>query len=301
MSVAERAVTSAAPLRTGAPLVWVNGRAADPAAPHVSAFDRGFTLADGLFETVRVYRGSPFRLDRHLARLTAGARTLEIPLPVSLPAMVAEAVDGARRAGIGDCAMRVTVSRGVGTRGLAPAPDAAPTVVVAVHPLDPPRAPAPLSAHIARARRNEHAATSGVKTLAYTEAVVALAQARAAGADEAIVLDTAGHVSEATASNVFAVVAGVVVTPPLSCGVLPGITREAVLGIAGAHALPVAERVLEPAELMAAEELFLTSTIREIAPVVRVDDRAIGSGAVGEITRRVRAAYEALVLEECER
>ncbi|HEU4642299.1 MAG TPA: aminotransferase class IV [Gemmatimonadaceae bacterium] len=287
----------------GAPLLWVNGRAADPSAPHLSALDRGFTLADGLFETVRVYGGTPFRLDRHLGRLSAGARVLALPLPATLPAMVNDAVRDARRAGLVDGALRITVSRGVGARGLAPAPDAAPTVVVAIHPIDGPPSPAgaPLAARVARARRNEHAATAGVKGLAYAEAIIALAEARAAGADEAIFLDTAGHVSEATASNLFAVVDGVLVTPPLSCGVLPGITREAVLGIAAAHARPAVERVLAPAELSAASEVFLTSSIREIAPVVRLDGRAIGTGVIGEVTRRVRDAYAALVREECGR
>lgn len=294
------------------PLVWLNGTAVDAAASHISALDRGFTLADGLFETVRLYHGVPFRLDRHLARLAGGATVLGIELPGSLGAQVSAAVRGARDAwtvqgeegGVRDGAMRITVTRGSGGRGVAPAVVGTPTVAIVIHPLSPSPASAPdesppLLARTARARRNEHAATAGVKTLAYVEAVLALAEARAAGADDAIFLDTAGHVSEGTSSNVFAVRRGTLVTPPRSCGVLPGITREAVLELAGALGIPAAERELSPAEIAAADELFLTSSIREIAPVISLDGHAIGTAHVGVVTRRIREAFHALVAAEC--
>lgn len=303
-----------APASTVEPLVWLNGVAADPAAPHISALDRGFTLADGLFETVRLYHGLPFRLGRHLARLAHGAAALDIALPESLPEQVETAVRGARaawtveRGGEGnrayDAAMRITITRGSGGRGVAPPVVGTPTVAIAIHPLSaspasPPDESPPLLARTARARRNEHAAAAGIKTLAYVEAVLALAEARAAGVDDAIFLDTAGHVSEGTSSNVFAVRHGALVTPPRSCGVLPGITREAVLELAGTLGLPAAERELSPADVAAADELFLTSSIREIAPVVVLDGHAIGTGHVGAITRRVREAFRALVASEC--
>jgi branched-chain amino acid aminotransferase len=171
--------------------------------------------------------------------------------------------------------------------------------VLGIAPFTPPESPRPIVAAMAAARRNEYALTAGIKTIAYTESVLALAQAKAAGADEAIFLDTAGHVSEATASNLFALIDGMLVTPPLSCGVLPGITRAAVLELARPLGIDAAERELAEPELVAASEIFLTSSIREIAPLVRITTNAIGGGRCGPITQRFIDAYAALVREEC--
>jgi branched-chain amino acid aminotransferase len=158
-----------------------------------------------------------------------------------------------------------------------------------------------LSALTASARRDERALTAGVKTLAYTETIVALARAHDEGTDEVIFLDTEGHVSEASASNIFIATGGALVTPPLSCGVLPGITREAIIELAATLDVQVTERPVEPSELAGADEAFLTSSLRGVAPLVRVDGRAIGSGSVGELTRRLSAAYSELVESECAR
>jgi branched-chain amino acid aminotransferase len=217
--------------------------------------------------------------------------------------MVDGALREARAAGVREASVRLTVTRGVSAApGLAPPAEATPTIVLAVHALPVfPRSiyEAGLSARTARARHNEWAATAGVKTLAYPEAIIALAHARAAGADEALVLDTAGHLAEATASNLFLCIDDALVTPPCTCGALPGITREAVLELAPALGLAATERAIEPGELGTASEAFLTSSLREIAPLVRVDERAVGSGRVGPVTRRVMEAFAALVRREC--
>lgn len=283
------------------PAVWVNGRRHDPAGAHLSALDRGFTLADGLFETMRVYGGVPFRLAQHLARLERGAAALDIPLPAAVREWVLAAVADA---GAPELAVRLTVSRGAGGAGLAPPPASActPTVVVTVSAL--PAFPsstydAGLVGHVATGRRNERSATAGLKTLAYTESVAALLEARRAGADEAILLDTDGHCSEASASNLFAWTGTELLTPPLSCGALPGITREAVLEAARARRVPTEERPFALEELLAAREAFLTSSLREIAPLVRVGASPIGGGAPGPVTREISAAFRALVRGEC--
>jgi branched-chain amino acid aminotransferase len=156
-----------------------------------------------------------------------------------------------------------------------------------------------LTAEIASGRRNEHAMTAGLKTVAYTDSVLALLEARRAGADEAIFLDTAGHCSEATASNLFILSQGILMTPPLSCAALPGVTRATVLELARAMAMPTAERAFGPDELMAADEIFLTSSLRGIAPVSRVGGRVIGTGRPGGFTRRVTTEYGAVVEREC--
>jgi branched-chain amino acid aminotransferase len=278
---------------------WLNGVERSLDEPLLSPLDRGFTLADGLFETMRASNGIVFRLDAHLDRLCVGARLLGIPLPPALRDHVASAVRSAFESGFAHASVRLTVTRGPAPPGLAPPQHPAPTFALTVAPLSPPLAPKPIVAVMAAARRNEYALTAGVKTLSYTESVVALAQANAAGADEAIFLDTAGHVSEATASNLFAVIDDALVTPPLGCGVLPGITRAIVLELAPALGLPAVEREMAEPELALASELFLTSSIREIAPLVRIATTAIGSGRVGPVTTKLIDAYAALVRQEC--
>ena len=285
-----------------APVISIDGHDVDPTIPHLSALDRGFTLADGLFETMRVYGGVIFRLDEHLARLERGASALRLFVPPSLRAMVQNTLRSAVDHGLRDASVRLTVSRGPGAPGVAPPPDAHPTVVIAIHPLPP--FPASLygeglSASTATGRRNEHAVTAGLKTLSYTDAMVALAEARAGGNDDAIFLDTAGHLAEATSSNLFIVHDGTLLTPPASCGVLPGITRETVLALAAERNVEVEERPLEPEELHDAVEAFLTSSVREIVPLVRVDGRLIGDGSPGELTRELMAAYSQRVWAEC--
>jgi branched-chain amino acid aminotransferase len=267
-------------------LVWVNGRRQRRTERGVSPLDRGFTLGDGVFETLRLYAGAAFRLEAHLRRLARGASVLGLEVPASLGPDIARAVAAATREGVGDAALRVTLTRGIGAPGLAPPAVAHPTLVVAIHSLDAPT-PWPeraITARIVSVRRNEHSPLSSCKTLAFTDSVVALAEARAAGAEDAILLDAAGHVSEGSASNVFVVSDDTLVTPPESCGILPGITRAAVLDVAASRGIAIEVRALEPEELLLAREVFLTSTLREITPVVRVDGTRIASGEPGPVT-----------------
>lgn len=280
-------------------MLWLNGVQRLDDEPLLSPLDRGFTLADGLFETMRARGGTVFRLDAHLDRLHAGARVLGIPIPPGMRDHVAAAARTAFTNGYDHASVRLTVSRGPAPPGLAPPPHPAPTIALTISPLNPPSAPRPVVAMMAHARRNEHALTSGLKTLAYTESVLALSQARAAGADDAIFLDTAGHVSEATASNLFAVIDDVITTPPLSCGVLPGITRAAVLEIARTLDIGVAQREIAEPELAMATEIFLTSSIREVAPLVRIGTTVVGAGKPGPVTQQLIECYAARVRSEC--
>lgn len=281
------------------PATWVNGERVPADGRHVSARDRGLTLADGLFETMRARHGVVFRLEQHLTRLERSLDLLQIPRPADLRAWVDAAVADAAAS---DTSVRVTVTRGPAPAGVAPPAAAHPTVVIAINPF-PAFAPAVyesgLSAHVASGRRNERSMTCGLKTLSYTDAVAAMLEATRAGADDALFLDVESHCSEATSSNLFVWTGTELVTPPVSCGALPGITREAVIEIAGAQELRVAERAFGLDELFAADEAFLTSSLRGIAPLVRVDGRAIAKGVPGARTRAVAAQYAALVDEEC--
>ena len=279
-------------------VVWINGERQADDGPHVSARDRGLTLGDGVFETMRARSGTIFRLGRHLARLERSLTVLQIPAPRELHQWVADAANAA-----GDeASIRLTVTRGPGPAGVAPPAAPQPTVVISVGPM--PAFPAStyaegLSAHVASGRRNEYAMTAGLKTLAYIDAVAGVLEARRAGADEALFLDTEGHCSEASASNLFIATGTDLATPRLSCGVLPGITREAVIELARAEGVAVTERAIGLHEVRAAKEAFLTSSLRGIAPLVRIGGTRIGRAMPGDLTRRLTAAYLALVEREC--
>ena len=281
------------------PALWIDGRPSPAEGPHLSALDRGLLLADGVFETMRAHRGRIFRLDRHLDRLHGALAAIEIPAPSAIRRWIDAALAATRP---DDAAVRLTVTRGLGAGVAPPLPAPSPTVVLSVQPM--PAFPARLydeglSAVVASGRRNQRAMTNGLKTLAYGDAVAAMIEARRAGADEALFLDTDDHCSEASASNLFALVDGALVTPPVSCGALPGITREAVCELASRLGVPTSERPLALAELQGAGEAVLTSSLRGLAPLVRVDGRAIGAGTPGPVTRALRDAYQALVLREC--
>jgi branched-chain amino acid aminotransferase len=282
------------------PTIWVNGDRQPPSRPQVSALDRGLTLADGVFETMRIRGGVPFRLDRHLERLSRGLAALEIAEPRELREWIQVAV---RAAGPRDAALRVTVTRGVGPAGVLPSMESVvqPTAIVAVSdlPLFPAHIYARgLSAHVVSGRRNERAMTAGLKTLSYTDTIVGLLEARRAGADEALFLDMEEHCCEASASNLFAVIDGTLVTPPLTCGALPGITRAAVSELATSHRIAVSERPFGIEELVGASEAFLTSSLRAVAPLVRIGQQRLGEGHVGPLTRCLMDAYAALGEQE---
>jgi len=286
------------PAREGtavAPVTFLNGVKVEGAGAAVSPRDRGLTLADGLFETMRVRGGHVFQLQQHVERIHRGLLTLRIDAPPELDRRVIQAVDAA---GLDDASVRLTVTRGVGGGGLVVARDTPPTVIVTVGAM--PVFPVSvyeqgLSAHVPAGRRNARSSTSGVKTLSYTDAVIGLLEAQEQGADEALFLDTDDHCSEASASNLFMVTEATLVTPPISCGALPGITRATVLQLAAELGISAVERVCTLDDLLRSDEAFLTSSLRGIAPLVRVNGHGIGTGTPGALTRRMSAAHEALV------
>lgn len=281
------------------PSIWLNGERVPADGAHVSARDRGLTLADGVFETMRVRNGRVFRLDAHVSRLSHALAALRIPEPTHLHEWIERAVT--ERSGA-DAAVRLTVTRGAGPGGVAPPPDVRPTVILTVSdmPANPPSIyEKGLSAHVASGRRNQRAMTAGLKTLSYTDSIAGLLEAQGAGADEALFLDTDDHCSEASASNLFAWTDDTLLTPPLSCGALPGITRAAILELSRGAGFAVAERPFGLTDLLRAREAFLTSSLRGIAPLVRVDASPIGDGMPGAMTLQLAKAYQALVNREC--
>jgi branched-chain amino acid aminotransferase len=272
--------------------LWLNGKLVEPEAACLSPADHGFLVGDGVFETLRCYEGVPFALAHHVERLAAGARLLRLKPPDgAVLAQAARAVIDAN--GLRDARMRITLTSGPGPPGLLRGADE-PTVVVSAQPLTP--WPPTATAVVSRWRRDEESPLSGVKTTSLAHSVMALTEARAAGASEGILLNLRGDVCEATTANVFVVRGNRVETPSLASGCLAGITRECVLGLCGALGLEGVQTELPAAALHEADELFLTSSTREVQPLVELDGRPVGTGEPGETTRRLAAAYSKMVL-----
>ncbi len=263
--------------------VWLDGALVDAAGASVRVDDHGLTVGDGVFETVRSYGGRPFALDRHLDRLAASAAGLGLaPLPAELVRGAVAAVVEAN--GGGDTVLRITVTSGPGPAGSGRG-DAGPTVLVTAAAL--PVWSAAAAVAVAPWPRNERGALVGVKTTSYAENVVALAWARRRGAEEALFVNLAGHLCEGTGSNVFVVVAGRLLTPPLSSGCLAGVTRAVIL-----ESTAATETDLTVDDLAGADEAFLTSTTREVQAIGMVDGLPL---APGPVTRAAAAALAAAV------
>lgn len=246
--------------------------------------DRGLLLGDGLFETMRAADGAPLRLTRHLARLRQGAAVLRLPLPWSDEALAAALRDTLAANDLAAGVLRLTLTRGPAPRGLLPPTEPAPTLLMAASPL-PPAMP---SAHavIARStRRNEHSPLARCKTLNYLDNVLARIEAEERGAGEALLLNTAGRLAETTIANLFAVIDGTLLTPPVEDGALPGVMRATVLQEAQA-----VERPILSADLVRASEAFLTSSLG-IRPLLSVDGAPVGRGETGPVTVLLRERF----------
>ncbi|WP_029009652.1 aminotransferase class IV [Azospirillum halopraeferens] len=263
--------------------VWLNGRLMAAAEARIDPADRGFTLGDGLFETLRVAGGRVCHGDRHLARLSAGARVLDLPVPYGPDALAAAMAALIAARGLEDGVLRLTLSRGTGARGVPPPPDPHPTVLITAAPLPPPGGP--MRAVIATVtRRNEHSPLSRLKTLNYLDSVLARQEAARRGADEALLLNTAGRLAESSVANLFVVLEGRTVTPPVADGALPGIRRALLLERGHAE-----ERSLTPDDLARAGEAFLANSLG-LRPLVAVDGRPVGNGAPGPVWAALSAA-----------
>lgn len=254
----------------------------------IDPLDRGLSLGDGLYETIRVYDGMPYALELHLARLARGAQVLGLPLETTSIAPAITAVLTANE--LTEAIVRVTLTRGVGARGLLPPPNPQPTLLVTAWPFVP-SLPPQVKAHIVQMRRNEHSVLTQLKTLNCLENILARQEAVAHGADEAILLNTLGRVAEASSANVFIVRGGGLVTPPVTEGVLPGVTRTVVMQIAHKQGLPCHEAQITVEELMQAEEVLLTNSVIELRPVVHLNGRELGMGLPGPIGIGLARAY----------
>lgn len=265
-------------------LVWINGALVPAVDATVSVFDHGLTVGDGVFETIKAVDGQPFATRRHLDRLRRSAAGLGLEVPVD-DAALRQAIDDVLASHhLPFARVRITVTGGAAPLG-SERGTGAPTIVVVAGPMAP---AAPTTAvAVVPWPRNERGAVAGIKTTSYAENVVALAFAKERGCSEALLLTTTGLLCEGTGSNVFVVVDGELRTPPLSSGCLAGVTRELVLEVTDA-----VEADVSLADVERADEVFLTSTGRDVQAVHRVDDRLLD--APGSTTREAAAALAAL-------
>jgi branched-chain amino acid aminotransferase len=272
--------------------VMIDGRLVPPEQALVSVFDRGFLYGDSVFESLRTYGGVPFALDEHLARLERSAARVLIALPVSTASLQGEILSALASHGSAESYVRLTLTRGTGRAlGLDPELASEPLRVVLVSTLSPP--PPELyergvAAITFRAERPSDApAVADAKIGNYLLAVLAMQAARAQGAGEALLEDANGHILEGSTSNLFAVFAGTLLTPPETAAILPGITRAHTLRIAAELGIPVELRTPRKSELLEADEVFISSSMRELVPVVSIDGQRVGPGLPGPITREL--------------
>lgn len=275
--------------------VYINGKLVDESDAKISVFDRGLLLGEGLFETMRAYDGDIFMLDRHLDRLIEGAKTLgfggmpgrETLSSACTNVMSANALDNAR--------LRITLTGG-------PMNTTEPTVIITALPYagyDRVLYERGMSAITLRGFRMSGSLMHNIKSTSYLSSVIAKQKASASGCDEAILVNEFGNIVEGSYTNIFGSRDGVIYTPPVSDGLLPGVTRECIIDIANRAGYALFQQSIRADEILSMDELFLTNSLMEVMPVSIVDGSTIGVGHPGPITTDLMAAYKKQVSESC--
>lgn len=275
--------------------IYLDGKFVGEETAKISIFDHGLLYGDGVFEGIRIYNGAVFKLKEHLDRLYGGAKAimLEVPLPVDeLEQAVLETV---RRNGLTDGYIRLVVTRGIGDLGLNPIKCPKPSMfiiasTIKIYP-DEIYKKGMKVVTVSTRRNLLEALNPRIKSLNYLNNVLATLEVNRTDAQEGLMLNGDGYVTECIVDNFFLIDAGVVVTPPTSMGALKGITRDTVMELAREAGYTVEERILTLHDVYVADEAFLTGTAAEIAPITNVDDRMIGSGDPGPITRDLMSRF----------
>ena len=278
--------------------VYLNGEIVPAERAVVSVMDRGFLFGDGLFETIPCFHGKPFRWAQHFGRLKAGADYLGIELKEDSDSLLRAALALTVENALLDCLVRITVSRGPGLRGYSPKGANQPTLVVSLHPapaVDPASAPqwSLITSSLRVPSRCPRAQPTTSNKLLQ---VMARQEAESQGADEALLLNTDGEITEAASSNIFWIEGGALRTPPAECGLLPGVTRAVMLELARKLAVSAEEKHAAPAALLDAEGAFLTVSSFGVLEISRLDG---GSLQRSPLTQKLARAYHELVAEEC--
>ncbi|MCX5685877.1 MAG: aminotransferase class IV [Candidatus Omnitrophica bacterium] len=271
--------------------VWINGRLRDAGEAKVSVNDRGFLYGDGVFETMRSYAGTVFKIDRHLGRLFKSLKVLKIRPSYSKETIEKAVYRTLEANGLKNAYIRLTITRG----------GADPTAVIIVREFEGNPAAmyrSGITVKIANTRQNEYSPLTGIKSLNFLNHIIPKEKARIDGYDDAILLNTKGDIAEGSTSNVFTVKKNELITPSISCGILPGITRSVIIEIAGRMKIKVRERCISPKELLSGDEVFLTNSLVEVLPVTKIGAKRIAGGLPGEISKLLRISYQRQVIEE---
>lgn len=284
-------------------VIYIDGKWVPRSQAKVSVFDHGLLYGDGVFEGIRAYHGHVFRLRRHLERLARSARLISLKIPMSGERLAAVVEAAIRKNGLSDSYIRLLVTRGAGDLGLDPRACPCPSVIVIANKLA--LFPAAcyrdgLHAIIAKTRRTPaESLDPSIKSMNYLNNILAKIEAVRAGVPEAIMLNAQGRVSECTGDNVFLVKGKTIITPPVSAGVLVGITREAVFEIIRKRTgFRLVEKLFKPAEMFRSGEIFFTGTAAEVIPVTHIDRRRIGNGKPGAVTLELMERFRQLIREE---
>jgi branched-chain amino acid aminotransferase len=280
--------------------VNVNGHIADQSRAVISVFDHGFLYGEGVYETLRTYNGEPFLFDRHMRRLRTSADMLALQFPLSYHDLDRRFRDTMRAAGLDggpgkEAYIRLLVTRGVGDLSYDPAVCPEPSFVVIVKPqVDPPKEAYEqgVSVMISTTVRNHPGTVNpAIKSNNLLNNALAMQEAFRRGAFEGVMRNYRGELAECTTANMFVVKNGEALTPPLDAGLLAGITREYLFEVGKDVGVAVREQTLRDADLFGADEAFLTSTTRELVPIVHVDKRTIGDGQPGPVTKTLLQAF----------
>jgi branched-chain amino acid aminotransferase len=288
----------------------VNGRISDQEHAVVPVFDHGFLYGEGVYETLRTYNGQPFLFERHMRRLRTSADMLALPIPLSNDEIATRFRDTMTAAKLGDgvhneAYIRILVTRGVGELTYDPAACPTSSVVVIVKPnADPPASAFDQGVRVSLVPvvRNHPATVNPlIKSNSLINNALGMQEALRRGGFEGIMRNYKGELAECTQSNLFLVKNGVALTPPVDAGLLPGITREFMFEIGAEAGIAVREAVLRDDDLFAADEAFLTSTTRELVPIVQVDEHTIGAGVPGPIGKALLAGFRRAARQLTER
>jgi branched-chain amino acid aminotransferase len=279
--------------------VNVNGRIFDQEHAVISVFDHGFLYGEGVYETLRTYNGQPFLFERHMKRLRTSAEMLVLNVPLGDTDIDARFRDTMSVAGLGpgggEAYIRILVTRGIGELTYDPATCPTSSVVVIVKPhVDAPAEWIERGVRVSLVgvvRNHPGSVNPLIKSNNLLNNALAMQEAFRRGAVEGVMRNYRGELAECTQSNLFVVRNGAALTPPIDAGLLPGITRAFLFEVGAARGIPVREQVLRDDDLLGADEAFFTSTTRELVPIVKVDDRSIGSGKPGPVTQALLAGF----------
>lgn len=280
----------------GKPIFFINGQFVDENEAVISVFDHGFLYGDGIFEAFRAYNGKIFQFDEHMNRLYDSARIIDLEIPLPKAEFKKIVIEAVKKSGYKDCYVRPQVTRGVGALGHDPSTCKKPTVIVYVTPTPVMKKSRSIRTVVSPYRRPPaFVLPPESKTTHYLNNILAKMEAKKKGADDAILLDVRGFVSEGCAWNIFLVKNGCVSTPSITSSILKGITRDAVIHLLGELAIQVQERDISLSELFTADEAFGTGTASEITPIIEINGRTVGDGAPGPVTINVEERFKKLI------